>query len=153
MRSLLKSFHYAFRGIGYQIACGRNFRIHCFAAVTVLYFSRFYHFGPWEWALLVLQITLVLAAESFNTAIEQTDNEVTDRMSRKIRHAKDTAAAGVLLFAISAVFSAYLLFWNVAVFRAIATYFSVSYRAALLALYFLVMLALIFCKKTYKKDC
>ena len=32
MRSFLKSFCYAFRGIGYQLAYERNFRIHCFAA-------------------------------------------------------------------------------------------------------------------------
>ena len=54
MRSFAKSFLYAFRGIGYQLAYERNFRIHCFAALTVLLLSGFYEFSSVEWALLIL---------------------------------------------------------------------------------------------------
>ena len=150
MRSFAKSFMYAFRGIGYQLAYERNFRIHCFAALTVLLLSCFYDFTSVEWSLLVLQICLVMGSESLNTAIEQTDNKITREKSRHIRNAKDTAAAAVLIFAIGAVAIAFFLFWDLAVIAEILNFFSVWYRAALLVLYFAVMLFLIFCKKTYK---
>lgn len=152
MRSFAKSFLYAFRGIGYQLAYERNFRIHCFAALTVLLLSFFYDFSSVEWALLVLQICLVMGAESLNTAIEQTDNKITKEKSRHIRNAKDTAAAAVLIFAIGAVAIAFFLFWDLAVIAEILAFFSVWYRAALLVLYVALMVFFIFCKKTYKKE-
>lgn len=153
MRSFLKSFHYAIRGIGFNLACERNFRIHCFAALTVfLLAGLFYDFSGAEWSLLILLVTTVLSAESLNTAIEQTDNKITRERSRRIRHAKDSAAAAVLIVAVGAVFTAYHLFWDLAVFGEIAAYFSVWYRVLWLSLYVAVMLFFIFCKKTYKKD-
>ena len=153
MRSFLKSFHYALRGIGFNLACERNFRIHCFAALTVLLAAGlFYDFSGTDWGLLILLITTVMAAESLNTAIEQTDNKITLERSRRIRHAKDSAAAAVLLVAVGAIFVAYHLFWDPAVFAKIFAWFSIWYRLLGLVLYLAVMLIFIFCKKTYKKD-
>lgn len=152
MRSFLKSFCYAFRGIGYQLAYERNFRIHCFAALTVcLAAALFYDFSSLEWCLLALQICLVMGSESLNTAIEQTDNKITLEPSKHIRRAKDSAAAAVLIFAIGALVLAYQLFWDVKVFQAIVAFFSVWYHAVLLAVYVAVVLIFVFCKKTYKK--
>lgn len=153
MRSFFKSFHYALRGIGFNLAYERNFRIHCFAALTVILLSlMFYHHTAVEWCLLILQITVVMAAESLNSAIEQTDNKITRERSRHIRHAKDSAAAAVLIVAVGALLVAYHLFWDPAVFHEIFAYFSVWYRAVLLVLYLAVLLFFIFCKKTYKKE-
>ncbi|MBQ8893561.1 MAG: diacylglycerol kinase family protein [Clostridia bacterium] len=153
MRSFLKSFHYAIRGIGFNIAYERNYRIHCFAAVTIIVLAAmFYDFSRVEWGLLILQITAVIGAESLNSAVEQTDNKITRERSRHIRHAKDSAASAVFVVALGAVFVAFLLFWDVAVFRKIFAFFSVWYRLAGLGLYLAVMLFFIFCKKTYKKE-
>lgn len=151
MRSLFKSFLYAFRGIGYNLAYERNFRIHCFAALSMVLLASFYRFTHVQWCLLILQICLVIGAEMLNTAIEQTDNKITLEPSKQIRRAKDSAAAAVLVFALGSVFVAYHLFWDVAVFQRIVTYFSVWYRALFLVLYLAAGAVLIFCKKTYKK--
>ena len=151
MRSFLMSFVYAFRGIGYQLACERNFRIHCFAALTVLGLSFFYEFTPAEWGLLILQITLVMGSESLNTAIEQTDNKITREKSRHIRNAKDTAAAAVLIFAAGAVAIAYVLFWDLQVIGEIIAFFCHPLRLALLIVYVALIVFFVFCKKTYKK--
>ena len=152
MRSFLKSFCYAFRGIGYQLAYERNFRIHCFAALTVcLAAALFYDFSSLEWCLLVLQICLVMGVESVNTAIEQTDNKITTEPSKHIRRAKDSAAAAVLIFAIGSLVLAYHLFWDVQVFREIIAFFSVWYYALLLFVYVAIILIFVFCRKTYKK--
>lgn len=152
MRGLFKSFRYAFRGLGYQLACERNFRIHCFAVLTVLFFTRFYSFASAEWGLLILQFALVLGSESLNTAIEQTDNAVTRAKSTTIRHAKDCAAAGVLIFALCSLALAWILFWDIAAFGRIVAFFSVWYRMAGLLIWIGLMAFFIFCKKTYKKD-
>ena len=151
MRKLWKSFGYAFRGIGYNLCCERNFRIHCCAAMTMLLLSIFYHFTSLEWAVLILQIAMIFSAESLNTAVEQTDNAVTEEHSRKIRNAKDSAAAGVLFAAIGAVAVGVFLFWEPAVFKIIATFCSVWYRLIGLVLYIALWAVLIFCKKTYKR--
>ncbi len=151
MRKLWKSFGYAFRGIGYNMAYERNFRIHCCAAVTILLLSAFYAFGALEWAVLVMQIAMIFSAESLNTAVEQTDNAVTEEHSRKIRNAKDSAAAGVLFAAIGSVAVAFFLFWDPAVFLKIIAWFSVWYRLLALIGYIAFWAVLIFCKKTYKK--
>ncbi len=153
MRSFLKSFHYALRGIGFNLAYERNFRIHCFAALTVfLLAGMFYDFSGVEWGLLILLVTTVMAAESLNTAVEQTDNKITREPSRRIRHAKDSAAAAVLIVAVGAIFTAYHLFWDPVVFAEIFAWFCVWHRLLGLVLYLAVMLFFIFCKKTYKKD-
>ncbi len=151
MRKLWKSFGYAFRGIGYNVAYERNFRIHCCAAMTMLILSNFYAFTGTEWALLILQIAMIFSAESLNTAVEQTDNAVTEKHSRKIRNAKDSAAAAVLFAAIGSVAVAYFLYWDPAVFQRIFVWFSVWYRLLGLVAYIALWSVVIFCKKTYKK--
>ena len=152
MNALIKSFGYALRGIGRQIACERNFRIHCIAVVTVLLFSLFYDFSAVEYSLLVLQMVLVLSAESLNSAIEQTDDAVTLAQNDRIRRAKDSAAAAVLIGAIGAVVLAVLLFWDLAVFARIARHFSQWPHLLALIGYAAGMSVLILCKKTYKKE-
>ncbi len=152
MIALFKSFGYALRGLGRQIACERNFRIHCVAVVTVLLFSLFYEFSAVEYGLLILQMALVLSAESINSAIEQTDNAVTLEQNERIRRAKDSAAAGVLIGAIGAVALAVLLFWDVAAFERIACHFSEWPHLLGLIIYAAVMSLFILCKKTYKKE-
>lgn len=152
MIGLIKSFGYALRGLGRQIACERNFRIHCVAVLTVVLFSLFYDFSAVEYGLLVLQMVLVLTAESINSAIEQTDDAVTMEQNEKIRRAKDSAAAGVLIAAIGAVVLAGLLFWDTAAFARIGACFSQwPYLLGLIA-YAVLMSILILCKKTYKKE-
>lgn len=152
MKALIKSFGYALRGLGRQIACERNFRIHCVAVLTVLLFSLFYDFTAVEYGLLTLQMVLVLSAESLNSAIEQTDDAVTLERNEQIRRAKDSAAAAVLIAAVGAVVLAVLLFWDTAVFGQIACHFSQWPHLLGLIAYAVVMTVLILCKKTYKKE-
>ena len=153
MKGLIRSFYYAFRGLLYQIACERNFRIHLFAAATVLFFSRFFSFSTVEWCVLVLIIAAVISTESLNTALEKTNDAVSTMENPFIGRAKDCAAASVLILAIASVAAGILLFWDLEAFKKIIVYFSVWYRSLLLVLYCALVLFFVFCKKTYKKDC
>ena len=72
--------------------------------------------SPVEWAVLVLCIGVVLAAEAFNSAIERIADYLTLERDDRIRDIKDLAAGAVLLCAIAAatvgcvIFLPYVLF-------------------------------------------
>jgi diacylglycerol kinase len=63
-----------------------------------------------EWCVLVLCITAVLAAELFNTGIEQLARAVTSEHNDRVRDALDISSGGVLLTAIGAVAVGSLVF-------------------------------------------
>ena len=153
MIRFLKSFYYAFKGILFQLQYERNFRIHCFAAIAVIFLgARFYSFNSLEWGILVLEISLVFTAESINTALEQLCNAVTVERNQKICRAKDAGAGAVLCLAVGAIALAYHLFWDKAVFAAIYEWLKAPFHLAAVILYFAIALLFIFGKITYKKD-
>jgi diacylglycerol kinase (ATP) len=55
------------------------------------------------WALLLMNCGLVLAAELFNTALEQALDHLHPEIHPAIKIAKDCAAGAVLIFSLSAV--------------------------------------------------
>lgn len=140
MKKQLQSFHYAFRGIGYTILHEDHFRFHLVAAAYIIFFgARFYHFSRGEWAVLIVLLASVLAAECTNTAIERVADRVTLKYNKLIEAAKDVAAGAVLVFALAAVAVAVLFFWDIAVFKAIFDY----YMSHILELVLLILSAVI----------
>lgn len=103
VRSLARSFRFAFRGVRYCIRNERNMRIHLVIAGYVLVFSLFYHLTGLEYAILLIVIGTVLCAEAINTAVEAAVNLHTQAYDTIARIAKDAAAGAVL---ISAIFAA-----------------------------------------------
>jgi len=65
----------------------------------------------WEWAILTGCITLVIAAEALNTAIEFLTDLASPEYHPLAGKAKDTAAAAVLFCAIGAVVIGIIVFW------------------------------------------
>ena len=56
-----------------------------------------------DWAILVLTVAVVLAAEAANTALETIVDVISPEISEPARIAKDAAAGAVLLLAMGAV--------------------------------------------------
>ena len=140
------SFRFAFRGIWYCLKNERNFRIHLAAACYVLFFSRFYGFSHSETVVLLLTVSLVIAAEMINTAIERLVDMLSPSYNPLARLAKDIAAGAVLIFALIAVVIGAVMFWNIPVFGEIFQYFSASaLRPALLLLTAVLSALFIFC--------
>lgn len=110
--SFFKGFKYAFCGIIHCIKNERNMRFHTVAALYVLVFARFFAFSREDFALLMLTIGGVMAAEAVNTAIEELCDRVSPEYNPFIKHAKDAAAGAVLLFAIFAAVTGIILFGN-----------------------------------------
>lgn len=102
-RKRAKSFRYAWNGIVWLLRTAHNARIHCVVAVAVIVAGCLLHISPGEWAVVVLCIGAVLAAEAFNSAIESLADRVTREQDDAICHVKDLAAGAVLLVAVAVV--------------------------------------------------
>lgn len=107
---LLAAFRYAFAGLWHLLRTQRNAQIHCLVGACALALAAFLGLERWEWLTLVLTITLVLAAEGVNTAVEAAVDVATSSYHPMARIAKDVAAGTVLLCAIAAVIVGCLLF-------------------------------------------
>jgi len=82
----------------------RNLRIHFIAVFIALAMGFYLKLSLMEWGVIVLAIGFVLVAELFNTAMERLGDEASNGAQKKlIKKAKDIAAAGVLLSAITAL--------------------------------------------------
>jgi len=84
--------------------------IHLAAMTVVIGFGWYFRVRSWEWIALTIAITMVLAAEAFNTAIEVTVNLTTKQYHPLARIAKDVAAGAVLITALGAVAVGYFIF-------------------------------------------
>jgi len=99
----LTSFKYAFSGVWHVLQTQRNARIHLSVALVVIALGLWLGLSHTEWAIIVLTIGLVLAAESFNTVAEATVDLATAEYHPLAKIAKDVAAGAVLLTAATAV--------------------------------------------------
>ena len=105
-----KSFRFAFRGIGFMFRTQHNFWIHLGIAVLVILAGFIFRVSLTEWMLIVLSIGFVLAAETFNSAIEQLTDLVHPDIHPTAGLVKDLAAGAVLLSAIAAAVTGLLIF-------------------------------------------
>ncbi|QSX08396.1 diacylglycerol kinase family protein [Alkalibacter rhizosphaerae] len=112
MRSLLKSFQYAYEGMRYCLITQRNMRIHFFFVSLVTLGGIVFKIQLVEWIALFVTFSLVITSEMFNTAIEKTVDLVTEEWSEKAKIAKDVAAGAVLINAVVAVLVGFLVFFH-----------------------------------------
>lgn len=111
LKNRIRSFYYAFRGIGSLLAHEHNAWIHSFAAVLVVVCGFWLHISSAEWIAVLFAIGFVFAMESVNTAIESLCNFVSPERRELIGRVKDLAAAGVLFAAITAAIVGGIVFF------------------------------------------
>lgn len=125
MKKQLLSFGCAFRGFWYAILHEGHIRFHIVAAAYVIFFGlRFFALSRGEWVALSVLISLVMAFECMNTALERLCDKVSPRYDPLIKAAKDLSAGAVLLCALGAVAVALIVFWDIPTFVAIFNYYS-----------------------------
>lgn len=112
IKSLVKSFAYAFRGFLFCLKNERNMRIHVVMATLVLLFSFYYDLSRIEYAVLLLILGMVMVCELFNTSIEALVNLGSPSYDSLARIAKDVAAGAVFMCAIAAVGVGIMIFGN-----------------------------------------
>ncbi len=142
----LKSFRYAARGIIYCINNERNMRVHTVVMLYVFVFSPFFELSRGQYALLLVTMSSVLAAEMVNTACEGLSDLTMADYNPLARTIKDVAAGAVLICAIFAVCVGLCLFWRPEVFAHIFRWFAARWWAvvclALSAVFALVFIIL-----------
>ena len=107
--SRLASFGHALRGIKLLVQTQANARIHLAASLGVVGLGLCLHLNHTNWALLMLAMGGVWAAEAMNTAVETVVNLVSPEWHALARNAKDLAAGAVLLATGAAVVTGLLV--------------------------------------------
>lgn len=101
-RHVIHSFRDALRGLLTVWREERNFRIQITAAIIVIATMYYFDFSYLEMALIAIAITLVLTAETINTAIEDTLDKLQPNFDPLVGRIKDIAAGAVILSAMGA---------------------------------------------------
>ncbi|XWW46524.1 diacylglycerol kinase family protein [Fibrella sp. USSR17] len=107
---VFRSFRFAAQGVIDLFRFENNAKIHLLGALLVIGMGSWLGLSVMEWAMLTTQMGLVMAAESFNTALEKLADRVTTERDPLIRAAKDLASGGVLIVAIVAFVVGLLIF-------------------------------------------
>lgn len=103
LRARIRSFVYAFKGLYAAWADQHNLWIHSLVAAAVTVAGFWLQLPRKDWAILVLTISMVIAAELFNSAIESAVDLASPDLHPLAGRAKDIAAAAVLVTAIGAI--------------------------------------------------
>jgi len=106
----LRKFQQAARGAAWAILHERNFRVHLAVAAAVVTAATVLQASFVEWCLLLACIGVVLAAEFFNTAIEQLARAITRQHDEQTGRALDIAAGAVLITSVFAAVVGALIF-------------------------------------------
>ena len=112
VRKLIDSFNFAIEAILYSVRTQRNMRIHLIVTLLVLTGCFIYDISKIEIMIITITITMVIAAELINTAIESAIDVTTNYYHPLAKVAKNTAAGAVLVTAINAVLIGYIIFWD-----------------------------------------
>ena len=110
MLKTIRAFKYALQGFRYAFLEERNFRIEIFCAVVVITLGIIFKLTSIEWFIVVLNMSIVLFAELFNTAIEKLADVSSKEINPTIKIVKDVAAAAVVVSVICAFVCGLIIF-------------------------------------------
>lgn len=102
-RSLWHKLKFAWQGIIYAIKHEHNMQRHMIISMAVLVFFSWLDISLVWWALIIVSMGLVIAAEMANSAIEALVDYLHPELHEQIGHAKDMLAGMVLILSITAV--------------------------------------------------
>lgn len=103
MMQFIESFKNAFNGLRYVWREEKNFRIQVIVGILVIIGMGIFGFSHLEMSLFIIAITLVLVAETINTAFEDTLNKIEPNQNPVIGKIKDISAGVVVLCVLSAI--------------------------------------------------
>lgn len=107
---LIRSFGFAFKGLGYAFRTQLNFKIHTAAALMVCIMGYHFDIDRSEWLWIIAAMGIVFIAELTNTAVETLVDLVSPEYNPKAGIVKDLAAAVVLLSSITSVVIGLIIF-------------------------------------------
>ena len=104
------SFAAALAGLAYVVRTQPNVWIELAALSVVAIAGLFFGIGALEWGLLGLTVTLILALEAVNTAVETVVDLVSPHYHPLAKIAKDTAAGALVIAVLGSVVVAASIF-------------------------------------------
>lgn len=116
-RELMSSLDFAVSGLITAFKEERNMRKHAVSAILVILAGLVFQVSVTEWLFLLLSISLVVAFEIVNSAIENVVDLASDyHFSMLAKNAKDMAAGAVLFVSGFALLTGLIIFvpkiWN-----------------------------------------
>ena len=108
-RSRARSFRNAFAGWGHALRTQPNTWIHAAFSLAVIIVCAWLRLPPRDFAIIIVTMTLVWAAELFNTAIEAAIDLASPSYHPIAKAGKDAAAGAVLVTAVGAVLTGLLI--------------------------------------------
>ncbi len=105
----IKSFRHAFSGWWYVLRTQKNAIIHAVASIMAFTMAFWLALPARDWAILILVIAMVWAAEFFNTSIEAIVDLASPAHHPLAKVGKDVGAAAVLIAAGASVLIGLLL--------------------------------------------
>jgi diacylglycerol kinase (ATP) len=102
-RPFHQRLNFAIAGLLAAFRSEHSFRFHTLAAAGVLGMLLYFKPAPLWWAILMLAVAAVMAAELFNTAMEHLADLLHPDQHPQIKLVKDCAAAAVLVATLAAL--------------------------------------------------
>ena len=128
-KKLFKSFFYAFRGVFSTLKTERNMRIHLTCVIymfSILLLTDWFTLTKTDWVALVFASALVIAAELFNTALENAVDMTAKEYNDFAKKAKDAASGAVLVCAFGAVAVGLIVLLQKEAFSKMFSYFAAN---------------------------
>lgn len=104
------SVKHAVAGLVWAFQTQANYRIHFAFSLLSLFGSYVFHVSYEEFLVILTLIFIGFCIETINTAIEETTDAIDTEYREDIKHAKDVAAAAMLVFALGAAVIAAIIF-------------------------------------------
>ncbi len=101
----MSSFRHAFRGCLVLLGGERNARIQLILIAVAVILGLWVNLNATQWGIVAICSAAVIAAEAFNTAIENLCNHLHPENHPAIKNVKDLSAAAVLLISAGAFVS------------------------------------------------
>lgn len=106
----IKSFFHALDGIKYTTLKEHNMIIIICALICAIIMGIVFNISTYEWLFTIIVIGLVVGAELINTAIEAVVDLVSPKYNILAKIAKDTASSATLIFSLTALIGALIIY-------------------------------------------
>ena len=103
LRSRFRAIAYAVEGWWHVLRTQRNTWVYSCLSIAVIVLGLWLRLSPVDWAIIILTITIVWAAEFFNTSLEALTDLVQPETDPLAKISKDVSAAAVLITAIASI--------------------------------------------------
>ncbi|MBI5023049.1 MAG: diacylglycerol kinase [Candidatus Magasanikbacteria bacterium] len=109
-RKIMRSFHYALKGLFLIFKEEQSFRVQVVAAVVVVVIMFVFPTKNWEKVALILVTSWVLVLELINSILERMADILKPRMHLGVEAVKDIMAAAVFIASFTALIIGLIIF-------------------------------------------